>query len=69
VHAGYTLGALVDLFYYPSLFGNAYNSSVLQSMGTTLQAYIVGCQPGNPNGVACATFSPSCAAQTYSSSG
>ena len=67
--AGYTLGAIADLFGFPGLFNNAYSPTVLQSMGQTLQAYIIGCAPGNPNGIACATFSPSCAAQTYAAGG
>lgn len=63
--AGYSLGSLTNLFAFPKLFGNVFSASVLSSMSTTLQAYIVQCAPGNTDGVACATFSPSCAAQTY----
>jgi len=67
--ASYSLKAIADLFYFPTLFNGAFNSSVLNQAPVALEEYIVRCAPDNRSGFECNTYSPACASQTYNAGG
>ncbi|KAI3437548.1 hypothetical protein D9Q98_000001, partial [Chlorella vulgaris] len=63
----YRLQNITQLFAFPNLWDNQFNNSVLLQTATIFQQYVLSCSPGS--GYSCASYSPNCADQTYSSGG